>query len=133
VGDSQEEFRPMITKKRLIGATSLAGFACLVLGVLAMLPPHRGVTKTNFDRIQTGMTRAEVEEIFGGPGSEVVCMVGSNTGATIIDGPRKMYWFIGDDWSSANVWFVDDRVDEKDWHEANETVPMKIRRWLHLR
>jgi hypothetical protein len=39
----------------------------VVLVVLALLPPRPGVTKQNFDRIEVGMARAEVEAIFGGP------------------------------------------------------------------
>ena len=40
--------------------------ACVVVVVLAyVLPPRPGVTKENFDRIEVGMTRAEVEKIFG--------------------------------------------------------------------
>lgn len=45
--------------------------ACTVgvaLVVLAFLP-RPGINKENFDRIEVGMTRAEVEAIFGGPPS----------------------------------------------------------------
>ena len=38
----------------------------IALGVLAVLPSGPGVTKANFDRIEEGMTRAEVDELFGG-------------------------------------------------------------------
>jgi hypothetical protein len=55
-------------KKRLLliigGMIAVVG---LTLGVLAMLPPKPGVTKENFDRIEVGMTKAEVKKIFGGP------------------------------------------------------------------
>jgi hypothetical protein len=55
-------------KKWWIIATALiAGCIGLVLGVLALLPPRPGVTKENFDRIEEGMSRAKVEEVFGGP------------------------------------------------------------------
>jgi outer membrane protein assembly factor BamE (lipoprotein component of BamABCDE complex) len=57
----------MAKKKRLLLIASLPLTIALTLGVLAMLPPPPGVTKANFDRIQEGMTRAEVEEIFGKP------------------------------------------------------------------
>jgi hypothetical protein len=43
----------------------LASIVGVVLVVLALLPPRPGVTKENFDRIQNGMTRAEVAEILG--------------------------------------------------------------------
>jgi hypothetical protein len=34
---------------------------------LALPPPH-GVTRDNYDRIEPGMTLAEVEAVLGGPG-----------------------------------------------------------------
>jgi hypothetical protein len=54
-------------KKRLLLIASFPFTIALTLGVLAMLPPSPGVTKANFDRIKEGMTKAEVEEILGGP------------------------------------------------------------------
>jgi hypothetical protein len=44
---------------------------CAVGIALVVLPwlPRAGITKQNFDRIGVGMTRAEVEAIFGGPPS----------------------------------------------------------------
>jgi hypothetical protein len=45
----------------------LACIVGVVLVVLALLPPTPGITKENFDRIEVGMTRAEVEAILGGP------------------------------------------------------------------
>jgi hypothetical protein len=46
----------------------LASIVGIVLVVLALVP-RAGISKENFDRIQNGMTRAEVEAIFGGPPS----------------------------------------------------------------
>ena len=55
-------------KKRYLIATALFALCvCLALGVLALLPPRPGVTKANFDRIEIGMTVAEVDQIFGPP------------------------------------------------------------------
>jgi hypothetical protein len=45
----------------------LACIVGVVVVVLALLPPGPGVTKENFDRIEVGMTCAEVEALFGGP------------------------------------------------------------------
>jgi hypothetical protein len=50
----------------------LASIVGVVLLVLALLPPSPGVTKVNFDRIEVGMTRAEVEVILGGSWSLVL-------------------------------------------------------------
>ena len=55
-----------MTIKRLILLASLPLMIAVALGVLAMLPPGPGVTKANFDRIEKGMTTAQVKEIFGG-------------------------------------------------------------------
>jgi len=61
--------RRAMTKKRwILLAGILAACVCLTLAVLAMLPPRPGVTLANIERIEKGMTLAEVEKILGGPG-----------------------------------------------------------------
>jgi hypothetical protein len=45
----------------------LACIVGVVLAALALLLPSPGVTKENFDRIEVGMVRSDVEAIFGGP------------------------------------------------------------------
>src|ERR1035438_9324153 len=74
---------PTMTKKRLLLIASLPLVIVVTLGVLAMLPPRPGVTKANFDRIEKGMTRAEVEQIFGGKGemARLHAIVDGNWGA----------------------------------------------------
>ena len=58
-----------MTKKRwILLAGILAACVCLTLAVLALLPPRPGVTLANIERIEKGMTLAEVEKILGGPG-----------------------------------------------------------------
>jgi hypothetical protein len=57
-----------MTKKRLFLVSALPLAVAISLGVLAMLPPSAGDTKANFDRIQDGMRRAEVETILGQEG-----------------------------------------------------------------
>ena len=58
-----------MTRRRriLLSAAVLAASVCIALGVLSLLPPRPGVTKANFDRIEVGMTLAEVEAILGEP------------------------------------------------------------------
>ena len=94
----------------------LAACICLPLGVVAIIPPGPGVTKANFDRIEIGMTKAQVEKIFGGEGE-----LGAD-GCT---------WH-ADDGSFAFVWFIDDRVLRVQWLSSHDTFFDKIRRWLHL-
>jgi hypothetical protein len=92
----------------------------VILGVLAMLPPSPGVTKTNFDRIEKGMTRAEVEEIFGEKGA----MAGMHE--------HTFVFWLANDGSSASVDFVNDCVAAKRWEDSDETILDKIRPWLHF-
>jgi hypothetical protein len=56
----------MATKKRLLLIASMPLAIVVILGVLVMLTTRSNVTKANYDRIHEGMTRAEVEQIFGG-------------------------------------------------------------------
>jgi hypothetical protein len=106
-----------------------------MLGVLALLPPCPGVTKANFDRIQKGMTKGEVEGIFGGKG-EIVAngMVWSAEEGNFVFNPRRIgCCWSADDGSRAVIEFSDDCVDLKDWRGSNDTMLDKLRRWLHLR
>jgi len=107
----------MATKTRLLLIASLPVTIALTFGVLSILPPRPGVTRTNFDRIENGMTRAEAEEIFGEK-------------ATGWGEPRL---WIANDVSMASIDITDDCVKGKEWHQFNETILDKIRRWLHLR
>jgi hypothetical protein len=120
-----------MTKKRLLlFGGFLAACVCLPLGVVAMMPSSPGVTKANFDRIQEGMTKAQVQEIFGEEG-RVSNLVFE------IDRKKSRYWmdFRANDWSLA--WIAvhpddDEIVIEKKWQDSGETFSDKIRRWLHL-
>src|SRR4051794_19965245 len=56
-------------KKRLL---LIAGFLAACIGgpliVAALMPPMPGVTKANFDRIEVGISREQVEAVLGKPG-----------------------------------------------------------------
>ena len=105
-------------KRLLLAAGTMAGLVGVFLVVLAMLPAGPGVTKANFDRIEKGMTLAEVKEIFGREGKEA---------------PREpgYYWY-ADDGSVAAVGFDGGCVTEKVWFNTHEPVLDKIRRWVGL-
>jgi hypothetical protein len=119
----------VVTKKRLLLIASVPLAIVVTLGVLAMLPHGPGVTKANFDRIETGMTRTEVEEIFGGPSeSKTYTTVGEITTITDVWGQIEQGKCVG----LANVNFQDEMVVDKEWHSVPETILGKIRRWLHL-
>jgi outer membrane protein assembly factor BamE (lipoprotein component of BamABCDE complex) len=56
----------MLKNRFLLIVLLLVMTACVVVVVLAyVLAPQAGVTKENFDRIEIGMTRAEVQKILG--------------------------------------------------------------------
>jgi hypothetical protein len=102
----------------------LIGLVCLGLVAGAMIP-RSGVTKGNFDRVENGMTKTEVEQIFGnGPNFESMCFP-----AYGIDNPSCHTWTSGDG-SSAQIIFDADRVHEKTWTPSTETIFQKLRRWL---
>ncbi len=98
---------------------------CLALGVLSMIPRGPGVTKANFDRIEYGMAKAEVEEIFGNKGVPMLL------GGKVVKGER--FWY-GEDGLGAHVTFSNECVDGKFWcpDPEKETILGKIRRWFHL-
>ena len=116
--------RPAMTKQRryLISAGVLAVCVCVVLVVLALLPPRTGVTKANFDRIQDGMSIAEVELILGGAGQPFHGFANQK---------QTLVW-LGDDGSLAFVEVADNSVKSKMWNPSNETFADKLRRWLRL-
>lgn len=111
-----------MTKKRLLLITSLPLTIALTIGVLAMLPPSRGITKANFDHIEDGMTMGQVEAIFGG--QEVA--LGNS-------GPSDGFVWHADDKSGALVLFAHGCVVHKYWRDSNETTIERLLRWFHLR
>jgi hypothetical protein len=113
-----------MTKKRLLLVAVVPLVAFLLLGVLAMMPPSPGVTKANFNRIEKGMTKAEVVQIFGGRGRPFLG-----------DDESWMLWE-ADDGSWVTIVFKDDGIADKHWqrwYDSDKTLLDKLRRWLHLR
>ena len=124
-----------MTKKRyLVVGGMLAGLVCLGALVAALLPDRPGVTKASFDRIEDGMTRTEVEEIFGGTGRELL-IAHSGWGGLPTDTSRTniYFWYAADE-SLATITFAEDAtVCGRGWSDSKEPLAKKIRRWLHLR
>ena len=111
----------------------------MVLVVLAMLPPddRPGVTKANFDRVQDGMTKAEVEAIFGEKGKQPYILELSFEPHELAahvslcrEGFDGAVWRSGD--SGATIAFCNDRVVLKRWGGSTETIFDKVCRWLRL-
>jgi hypothetical protein len=113
-----------MTRRRriLLSAGIFAVVIGVALGVFAVLPPRGGVTKTNFDRVEIGMKKVEVEAIFGEQGLAVE----SNQPQDFL-----FYWR-GDDGATATVVFFDGAVIQVFWADSTETISDKLRRWLHL-
>ena len=117
----------MMTKKCLALIAILLLTIIAIFGVLAVLPPRPGVTKSNFDRIQKGMTPAEVEAVFGVKPLPVLHVSGAGNN-------QRLFWH-GDDGAMASVYFINgsiERVEDQVWSPSEETILDKIRRWFHL-
>ena len=119
----------MVTKKRYLAVICLLiGIVCLGTLIPAMLLPLRpDVTNANFDRIQIGMKRAEVEEILGKKPNmffEVHAANGSLVAKTDV--------WRNPDGSETHVEFSDNLVRKKFWGVPTEPIIGKIRRWLHF-
>lgn len=116
----------MTNKRRyLISTVVIAAGVCVALAVFAMLPTHPGVTKANFDRIEKGMTRAEVEAVLGiesTPLLEIRKWLPSTSGEV---------WHHADG-SSATIMFDNGRVYIMHWSESTESLTDKLHRWLRL-
>jgi hypothetical protein len=133
-----------MTKKRILLVASLPLAIALTFGVLTILPPRPGVTKANFDRIEVGMTKAQVEGIFGAEGevtrddkaliAEILGKEFERDGKSLkVRGDLSVCRIWGaNNGSGAQIEFVDDCVVDKQWLETDESFLKKIRRWLHL-
>jgi hypothetical protein len=116
-----------MTRKRryLISAAVLAACVGLALGVLAMLlPPQPGVTKANFDRLEYGMSKATVVEIFGREPAHL-------PGAGKRDSDQ-VYLMSRDDGAFVMMIFADGALTEMFWTDSSETFPNTISRLLNL-
>ena len=112
-----------MTKKRwIVLAGVLVACVWLTLAVLPLMPPRPGITPANIQRIEEGMTLAEVEEILGGPGVERWPRFDTHV----------VTWNHPHDGTYVRVGFDrDNRVIGKDWGPP-ETLLRKLRRLLHL-
>lgn len=109
-------------------STILLFAAILSVGIVLlsvwMMQPSPGVTKRNFDRILVGMTKNDVEEIFG------------TEPFLTLDAPSPEdaiwhNWKAADD-AEARIRFIDDRVTRTIW-TGEETIFDKIFFWRRLR
>jgi|GEM_PF-2001684 len=112
-----------MAKRRFIYAGIFAACVALGLAVLTALPSRAGVTKANYDRIEEGMTLAEVQEVFGKEG--IVFHGYPNKTA-------QAYCWQNTDCSLAILFFDDNRkvVEKAKWAGSTESIGDKIRRLI---
>jgi hypothetical protein len=127
-----------MTKKRLVLIAVFPLAVALTLGVLAMLPamlpPIPGVTKANFDRIEVGMTKTEVQAILGSDSQPAPFMFGGTSTMVAALSTCNAEAWCRDDGAWARIIFDNaDVVISKDWIDSSENTLETIRRWLHLR
>ena len=107
----------------LLSTAALTGLVCVVLLVLAMVPPRQnspGVTKENVDQLQIGMTRAQVDSILG-PNHQ-------HGGMHLLSDPPKEVLSPG---RGGIVWLVFDNDDgtliDVNWFDRVESFGEKFR------
>lgn len=99
----------MKKKRWLLAAIGLASLIGLPILVIALLPNRPGVTRANFHRIAIGMTKPDVENIFGGEPAKRM--------------PRHLrgklfVWFNDDGRRAAEIFFDEQgQVSDKEWRD----------------
>jgi hypothetical protein len=115
-----------MTGKRWAVAAGAVALACLVLAVaaVALRPPPRGVSKENFDRVELGMPREAIHDLFGGPanstspGGRSWSEIAGIQGSRRPDGAVSEVW--GGDHGAAIIDFDDQgRTVRKHWIDAS--------------
>jgi hypothetical protein len=123
-----------MTKRRCVVMACIAvvSVAISLPTILALIPSGPGPTKTNFDKIQKGMPRAEVEAILGPDGW---CEAAFSSGIgfswwvwTSKDGARVRVGYL----MVPDGEIVRYTVNEMSWTPSNETTFERLKRWLHV-
>jgi hypothetical protein len=122
----------MTTRRRLLVFGLLAGL--LVLGASVwLLLPRTAITRENAQKIQVGMTLAEVETILGHPAGDYRTNPQGPPPALVFPGDETVVsWY--DDATSVSV-VLDERGRVKHHgysDEHPEPILSKVRRWLRL-
>jgi hypothetical protein len=100
-----------------------AMFACVVVACVCLYPKPTA-TKIAFDRLEVGMNKAEVEVLFGRPGSFIAHIGSAHGGFVICD-------WSSEDGARATIRFDSDgKSEQKTWEESTVTLMARLRRWL---
>jgi hypothetical protein len=115
-------------KKYLLLLAAIAVISVSVFVVAVVLPTRPGITKANFDRVQIGMTQAEVVEIFGERPSDI-----RPTYRWVESREVSGTWCSADYRSGVLVLFRYGHVVDARWYDSPETLWDKLRRWVGLK
>jgi SmpA / OmlA family len=126
-------------KKRTALCLAVTSLACVgVVLAVRILRFEPGVSKANFDRVEVGMTKADVDAILGSPHVSVdvipytyAPVSGAGTELCGTE-PVWEHWHAQDRSVRIVIEFVDELVVDASWHGPKETLIDKLRRWLHL-
>lgn len=93
----------------------IATFLCLVMVTASMFACEAKITKSNFDKIEVGMTLSQVNKILGGKGEDETASGTSITGAGIGEGraARQEVYRWKDGGSAIIVTVVNGKVTSK--------------------
>jgi hypothetical protein len=123
----------MLRQRLILVGLAIVMATCVAVAILALLPTSStsAVTKENFDRIQIGMTRAEVEVIFGGKANDFPLWQQATLWEDDETGHAAMIYFDANDcvrrvsWTSS----VDDRTP---WQKFVDRVLRRKREHRYL-
>jgi hypothetical protein len=119
----------LMRKRLLLSIAAMIAIVCVVLLILAMLPPSGpGTIKANFDRIKKGMTGAQVKSILGAPSF----VSHREDPSEIWDWHDEAVQRWHGDEAVARVVLVDDAAVQLLWFDSTESAGQKMRRWLRL-
>ena len=119
----------MMKRKRWFAVGLFVIIACTGTATVAAL--RNNVTQENYERIEEGMTKAEVEKIFGSKGKLGEYQYFSSPNLV------RMIWK-GHDGTACVVFENDmvaksERIPIKGWSShSDESISTKIRRWLRI-
>jgi hypothetical protein len=113
----------MTNKRRLvIVVAALAICIATVIATVMLMSERPCLNKANFNKVQMGMTRDEVERVLGQP-------VGQED--RIDEGIVVVIWGLADR-TQARVEFANGVVWDMAYEESTETVRDKLRRWTRV-
>jgi hypothetical protein len=123
----------LITRRRCWAVLAFAACALLMLGgLLFLLWPREDPMKLAYERVQIGMTPAEVDAIFGRPADDFrLDDDGFWRAEGEVDPDRKdVRSWKGEGGRCAWVVFRHDRVAGKDWYRPPVRTLDQLRRWF---